>query len=421
MKKIAVIDLLFRNPPKGGAGVDTFETFKRLNHSRDIRLFYPVWNGPFPRGCNVNRTSLPFIAIPVQVDCLKRENIVAAIFSAVDDWQPDIVFIADGWTLKPFIIKACSERYPTITRLYAYEMLCPRNNEKWLYDKPCDNSLLTDSEKCTKCVADYSRIVREKRGPDANPLIHEAELARIWDDDYPDAVKEALLAGRIITYNSTTAKHIKEMLDVTPTVIPGGVDPSEFRYQAQQPQEIPTIIVPGRMDDPAKGAEIAVAAGKLLHQRRIKFKMFITRKKQVNLPWLSETGWLSRESLIPLLRNSSIVLVPSSWPEAFGMCWVEAMAMKKPVIATQAPGPKEYIKHEKTGLLVPQADPAKTADAIERLLRDTKLTDTIASSGYNMVKNHLTWDKIATLIDDTFNIHPPTSCLPRRMTWGSSR
>jgi colanic acid/amylovoran biosynthesis glycosyltransferase len=47
---------------------------------------------------------------------------------------------------------------------------------------------------------------------------------------------------------------------------------------------------------------------------------------------------------------------------------IEAMALGVPCVSTDVTGIPELVKHEETGLVVPQRDPKALAEAIERLL-----------------------------------------------------
>jgi glycosyltransferase involved in cell wall biosynthesis len=62
------------------------------------------------------------------------------------------------------------------------------------------------------------------------------------------------------------------------------------------------------------------------------------------------------------------LLVLPSLAEPFGLVLLEAMALGKPVIATNAGGPREIVRPGETGLLVPPANPDALAQAICSLL-----------------------------------------------------
>ena len=56
---------------------------------------------------------------------------------------------------------------------------------------------------------------------------------------------------------------------------------------------------------------------------------------------------------------------------------VEAMAMGLPVVSTTVAGVPELVEHGRTGLLVPEQDPAALATAIERLMDNPDLRDSL--------------------------------------------
>ena len=64
--------------------------------------------------------------------------------------------------------------------------------------------------------------------------------------------------------------------------------------------------------------------------------------------------------------------------ESFGNAVVEAQLAARPVVATAVQGHLETVRHEETGLLVPPSDAEALADAVERLLLDEELADTLS-------------------------------------------
>jgi glycosyltransferase involved in cell wall biosynthesis len=65
---------------------------------------------------------------------------------------------------------------------------------------------------------------------------------------------------------------------------------------------------------------------------------------------------------------ADVVVHASTRAEAFGRVVIEAQAMQRPVIASDLGGPAETVTHAETGWLVPPAQPAALAAAIERVL-----------------------------------------------------
>lgn len=67
--------------------------------------------------------------------------------------------------------------------------------------------------------------------------------------------------------------------------------------------------------------------------------------------------------------------------ESFGYVTCEAMAMRKPVVATNVAGNNELVVDGVTGLLVPVAEPESVADAMQRLAGDHELRRRMGAAG----------------------------------------
>lgn len=90
------------------------------------------------------------------------------------------------------------------------------------------------------------------------------------------------------------------------------------------------------------------------------------------------TGWRND---VPRLLGAADVLALSSLWEAAPLGILEAMAMRRPVIATPVGGVAEFVQHEKTGLLAPPRDVGALAAALLRLLQDKTLREQFGSAG----------------------------------------
>jgi glycosyltransferase involved in cell wall biosynthesis len=80
---------------------------------------------------------------------------------------------------------------------------------------------------------------------------------------------------------------------------------------------------------------------------------------------------------VPRLMAALDVFVLPSFSETFGLVVVEAMAMERPIIATNAGGLPEIITNGKTGLLIRPHDATAVAWAIHRVLSDTALRSSL--------------------------------------------
>jgi len=79
-------------------------------------------------------------------------------------------------------------------------------------------------------------------------------------------------------------------------------------------------------------------------------------------------GRVPLERLPDYYKATACTILPSTSVEMFGMVLVEAMACGKPTIATDLPGVRTVVDHERTGLLVRPSNPLALASAMDRML-----------------------------------------------------
>ena len=75
----------------------------------------------------------------------------------------------------------------------------------------------------------------------------------------------------------------------------------------------------------------------------------------------------------PAIAAASVFVLPSSYREGTPRSVLEALAMGRAVITTDAPGCRETVKRGENGFLVPTKDSRALADAMETFLRDPGL------------------------------------------------
>ena len=70
----------------------------------------------------------------------------------------------------------------------------------------------------------------------------------------------------------------------------------------------------------------------------------------------------------PHLDRADVFVLPSYYREGTPRSTLEAMAMGKPIITTDAPGCRETVIHDRNGYLVPVRDPVALAGAMRKLV-----------------------------------------------------
>ncbi|WP_150307784.1 glycosyltransferase [Planctomonas psychrotolerans] len=91
-------------------------------------------------------------------------------------------------------------------------------------------------------------------------------------------------------------------------------------------------------------------------------------------------GPRARQDLAGLLREASIVLVPSH-SETYGLVALEAAASGVPVVAAASGGLQEAVVDGRTGVVLGSRDPEVWGEAIRRILADPEVARELASAG----------------------------------------
>lgn len=83
--------------------------------------------------------------------------------------------------------------------------------------------------------------------------------------------------------------------------------------------------------------------------------------------------FLGMRADVPELMAASDIVVHPSLTEASGIALIEALAVGRPVVATDVGGTPEVVTHDRSGLLVPSCSSEALADAILRLVEAPEL------------------------------------------------
>jgi glycosyltransferase involved in cell wall biosynthesis len=96
-------------------------------------------------------------------------------------------------------------------------------------------------------------------------------------------------------------------------------------------------------------------------------------------------GWLGAEDLARELADASVVVLPSIWPEPFGLVGIEAFAAGRPVIASATGGVGDWLEDGISGLCVRPGDARELARALNELLADPARQQAMGAAGRQAV------------------------------------
>jgi glycosyltransferase involved in cell wall biosynthesis len=94
----------------------------------------------------------------------------------------------------------------------------------------------------------------------------------------------------------------------------------------------------------------------------------------------------TRDDVLRLFRAVDAVLLASAW-ENLPHTVLEALAVGTPVVATAVGGVPEVVRDGENGLLVPAGDVAALAAAMERVVREPGLRETLAAAAQGSVES----------------------------------
>jgi glycosyltransferase involved in cell wall biosynthesis len=193
------------------------------------------------------------------------------------------------------------------------------------------------------------------------------------------------------------------------TVIPYGVDLDRFAPAPRVARDEVVVGAASRLS-PEKGFDALLRAAAVLRARGVPVRVLLAGDgpARAALERLTDdlrirehvefAGEVPHDGVPAVLQRLDIFAMPSTW-EGFGVSALEASAMELPAVASDIHGIPDVVDDGRTGILVPPADPAALAAAIERLARDAALRRTMGAAGREFVRRHYRWQDNAALME----------------------
>jgi glycosyltransferase involved in cell wall biosynthesis len=195
-------------------------------------------------------------------------------------------------------------------------------------------------------------------------------------------------------------------IDVIPHGILGraGIDDDISGYKPA------TFLFFGRIEV-YKGLRYLLDAGDVLHRRGHDFRLIVAgtgsdlehhRTRIASTPWVELIDrYISAMEVPVLFRSAMSVVLPYTDASQSGVSAM-AFAFARPVIATSVGDVPDIVIDGQTGLIVPPQDGKALADAMETLLVDSRLRDSLAIGATRFAKEKLSWPHIADVTDSSY-------------------
>jgi glycosyltransferase involved in cell wall biosynthesis len=95
-------------------------------------------------------------------------------------------------------------------------------------------------------------------------------------------------------------------------------------------------------------------------------------------------------------------VVPSLWPEPFGLTAVEGMRYGKAIVASSIGGLVDIVIPRETGLLVPAGDASALAASMGELLENREFRQRLGEAGKQRLKEEFTADVVVPRIEAVY-------------------
>lgn len=174
-----------------------------------------------------------------------------------------------------------------------------------------------------------------------------------------------------------------------------GVDITVFDVQPEPTIDAahpPVVMFPARLLGD-KGIREFVAAAEQLRAEGIPARFVLVGRRDPDNKtdigaeqlqrWIdggSVEYWGFSDNMPVMLPRAHVIVLPS-YREGLPRGLIEAAAVGRAIVTTDAPGCRDVVRHEENGLLVPVGDGGATAAAIRRLLDDSDLRRRLAMRG----------------------------------------
>lgn len=229
-------------------------------------------------------------------------------------------------------------------------------------------------------------------------------------DIYHESVDPAVLARKladaagVVTVSDFNIRYLRDHYgDAADRVIhiDNGLPLDEFPFEAPADRR-PLIFAVGRLVEKKGFADLISACG-LLRDRGRAFRCEIAGGgvlekelraqvesmelgEQVQLLGPQPQGVIRKKLHEAAVLAAPCVVAADNDRDGLPTILLEAMAMGAPCISTDVTGIPEVLRHEETGLSVPQRDPAALAVACERLLQDSDLAVRLAERARGQIE-----------------------------------
>jgi glycosyltransferase involved in cell wall biosynthesis len=214
------------------------------------------------------------------------------------------------------------------------------------------------------------------------------------------ALRQADLA---VSYSSTVDRHLavngltrRAIVPCFPTIPTSSAEPVTrrvvFAGRVEQPKGVAVLIQAARE---VEGEFVICGGGRQLEaMRTLAARLGVEAR-------IRFTGWLEPDALADELAAASVVVVPSLWPEPFGLVGIEALAAGRPVIASATGGILDWLE-DGVGLRVRPGEVSELVRALDQLLSNPERGRAMGATGRRLVAERFSPERHVEALTDAY-------------------
>jgi glycosyltransferase involved in cell wall biosynthesis len=337
----------------------------------------------------------------------------------LDRFSPDVIHFHNIPGLSVGLIHIAKHRkIKTVLTLHDYWGICQKNTLLKQEGRVCD-----DISECKDCLSTISGI-RWNNLP--------IRMRKDFIFFQIQAVDTIICASRYVAKRYVEAGIDEKKI----CVIPCGINIERF-------SKIPREKVKSRIRfsyvghlGRHKGIHVLVDALALLKKKdRIQINIIgdgelrdYLKRKVKAIGWDNSVrfwGKVDNQQIENVYRETDVLLVPSIWPEAFGIIIIEAMASGIPVIASRIGGIPEIIEDGKTGYLIEAGNAKELANKMSEFIAEPSKISLLGKNGFKKAsafssenqanKSEDIYLSNQPILLNTFQKHSLILCLGKKM------
>jgi len=199
-------------------------------------------------------------------------------------------------------------------------------------------------------------------------------------------------------------------------IIPNGIDLDHFSPDVAPIEEFcdgkQNILFVGRLES-RKGVNYLIKAYQRVKQEIPNSRLIVvgpgTRPRKKYEKWTMRhglkdvvfVGYASYAELPRYYKTADVFCAPATSRESFGIVLLEAMAVGKPIVATNIGGYASVVTHGEEGLLVPPKDSRGLAQALISVMSDDTLRQQMGARGRHKAGEY-SWERVAQRVFDYY-------------------